>query len=327
MVTGIQSETRVTHEQGRTVRHNINRTHVRTCAALVSVLILVTFNQGYWADTSASQPLSDGSNFTAISSPESHCPPSSASDPSVTTVPAPLGLSSLYQKYIDASGIAIVSSANVCDRALQVAYEIVTRELAGPMGSAIAKNLIHNKVRVAIFSNVNGEKLTDLPEERRYAGDSDFPDSRCGGGAVHDVPVTTVCEGNLLSAWWESLGPRYFVFDDYRGRESVLVHEFGHTIQNLGLNNAIRKRIENAYKDAQKQKLFPNAKGTPSYMMTNSSEFFAECTLIWFNAVDSTNPVNAPLIWERPQLQKALPEMYEVLATIYPTDNWHWPKQ
>jgi hypothetical protein len=255
------------------------------------------------------------------------CPPASTSEPNVSTALTALKLSSFYQKYINADGIPIVSSEKICDRALQVAYEIVTEELSGPMGPDIRKNLIHNKVRVAIFSNVNGEKLTDLPEEVRYAGDSDFPPSRCGGGAVKDVPVTTVCDGNLLGAWWASLGPREARFDSYQRRESVLVHEFGHTIQNLGLDSRTKKLIEAAYKNALKQNLFPNAKGTPSYMMTNSSEFFAECTLIWFNAVDSTNPVNAPSIWERGQLQKMLPEMYEILSTIYPGGDWHWPNK
>ncbi|HEY4838773.1 MAG TPA: hypothetical protein VIH72_09205 [Candidatus Acidoferrales bacterium] len=255
------------------------------------------------------------------------CPPASTSEPSVSTTPATLKLSSFYQKYINADGIPIVSSEKVCDRALQVAYEIVTEELSGPTGPAIRKNLIHSKLRVAIFSNVNGEKLTDLPEEVRYAGEPDFPVSRCGGGAVKDVPVTTVCDGDLLGAWWASLGPREARFDNYQRRESVLVHEFGHTIQNLGLDSHTKQLIEAAYRNARKQNLFPNSKGTPSYMMTNSSEFFAECTLIWFNAVDSTNPVNAPSIGERRQLQRVLPEMYGILSTIYPSDDWHWPNK
>jgi hypothetical protein len=290
-------------------------------------VIAITFGCSFSGSTVAAPFASAPSDFTQMALTDEHCPPPSTSDPSVHLVPAALGLSSFYQKYIDARGIPVVSSGEVCDRALQVAYEIVIEELSGPMGSAILKNLIHNKVRIAIFSNVSGEKLTDLPEEIRYAGDSDFPQSRCGGGAVKDVPVTTVCDGNLLGAWWASLSPREARFDSYQRRESVLVHEFGHTIQNLGLDSSTKKLIEDAYKNARKQKLFPNPKGTPSYMMTNSSEFFAECTLIWFNAVDSTNPANAPSIWEREQLQKVLPEMYGILSTIYPTDNWHWPNR
>jgi hypothetical protein len=257
----------------------------------------------------------------------SACPPPSSSDPVVSETPSALRLSSFYRKYINAGGIPIVSSEKVCDRALQVAYEIITEELSGPMGANVRNNLIHNKVRVAIFSNVSGEKLTDLPEEMQYAGDPDFPLSRCGGGAVREIPVTSVCDGNLLGAWWASLGTREARYDSYQRRESVLVHEFGHTVHNLGLDARTKGLIETAYKNARRQKLFPNSKGTPSYMMTNSSEFFAECTLIWFDAVDSTNPVNAPSIWEREQLKKVLPEMYEILSTIYPSDEWHWPNK
>ena len=294
----------------------------------VCIILLVppTLVQMPVADTLASLDRREtGSVQTQM--PISPCPASSTSDPAVSTPPSALGLSSFYQKYIDANGIPIVSSEKVCDRALQVAYEIVTEELSGPIGPAILKNLIHNKVRVAIFSNVSGEKLTDLPEEVRYAGDSDFPASRCGGGAVKDVPLTTVCDGNLLGAWWASLGTREARYDSYQRRESVLAHEFGHTIQNLGLDSRTKKLIESSYRNARNQNLFTNAKGTPSYMTTNSSEFFAECTLIWFNAVDSTNPMNAPSIWKREQLQKMLPEMYEILSTIYPNDDWRWPNR
>jgi hypothetical protein len=294
------------------------------CLALVFAL---TIHEPISASHRFNRSASADVNLRQSVPPENMCPSVSDADPAVSSVPESLGLSPFYKKYVDARGIPILSSAKVCDRALQVAYEIVAEEFSGPMGPAILKNLIHNKVRVVIFSNVNGEKLTDLPEESRYAGNSDFPASRCGGGAVKDVPITTVCDGNLLGEWWASLGPREALFDGYQRRESVLVHEFGHTIQNLGLDAHTKRLVEAAYRNARKLKLFPNSKGTPSYMMKNSSEFFAECTLIWFNAVDSTNPANAPSIWERSQLEKILPEMYGILATIYPSDEWRWPNR
>ena len=160
----------------------------------------------------------------AIASTDS-CPNSSSDDPNVSQPPS--NFSPFYQKYIDASGIAIVGSKSVCDRSLQVAYEIINEMLS--MRPDIRTKLIEQNIFVAVFA-VN-EKMTNIPENQDLAGKWADPtktrtfDDLCGSGGVNGRP-TTICERNLIG-----------INDPYYGRYSVLIHEFGHTIQNQGLDS------------------------------------------------------------------------------------------
>ena len=104
------------------------------------------------------------------------------------------------------------------------------------------------KVRISIFAV--SEKMTDLPEDRDLTGVWIDPAhtrkyyDTCGGGAVRGRP-TSICEKNLIG-----------VEDPYFGRMSVLIHEFGHTIQNIGMDQTTFNEVLTAYSNAQDQKLF-----------------------------------------------------------------------
>jgi hypothetical protein len=250
------------------------------------------------------------------------CPPVSRADPAVSAPPASLALDPFFKKYIDAQGIPIAASGQVCDRALQVAYEIVTEELSGPSGASIRRNLVRRGARVDIFSDVAGEHFTDLPEAAWLASDAEAK-RRCGGGATAKAVTTKVCEGNLLAGWWLRLGGEYAQFHTRSGRESILFHEFGHMIQDYGLDDAVAAQVRAAYAEAKKRGLFPNLDGSASYMMQDEHEFFACATSDWFNASGPHNPSG---VWNRRQLQ-SFPELYSILASLYPDDHWAWPNR
>ena len=253
----------------------------------------------------------------AFASPAIVCPTVSFLSPSVSA--APIGTDPFYTKYIDAEGIPILASDQVCDRSLQVAYEIVTHMLS--MRPDYLQNLITKGVKVSVFA-IN-ESMTDLPEDRDLTGvwidppaDTRTYSDTCGGGAVVGRP-TSVCEKNLIG-----------VEDPYYGRMSVLIHEFGHTIQNLGVDTTTFNKILTAYSNAQSSKLFTKADGvSTSYMMSNYMEFFAEGTGNWFNAADPTNPANSPEEKGRDFIENYDVELYQMLKTIYPDDQWAYPRE
>jgi hypothetical protein len=244
------------------------------------------------------------------------CPPMNANGPPI--VFPQRGFNSFYSKAIKSDGIQVVSSSKTCDRSLQIAHEIVRKMLSSK--PEIETNLIRKRAFVAVFSI--SEKLTDLPENRDLAGKPTGADPSltfddlCGGGGVNGRP-TAICERNLIG-----------VNDPFFGRMSVLIHEFGHTIQNLGLNDATLATIEIAYANALALHLFPKANGIGvSWMMSNVSEFFAEASGTWFNAADPTNPVNSPEEIGRSHLKRYAPKLYQILSMIYPDDNWVYPRK
>jgi len=254
---------------------------------------------------------------SAFADPSIPCPPISFLSPLVSEVPA--GTNPFYSKYIDAEGIPILASNQVCDRSLQVAYETVVHMLS--MHPDYLQSLASKGVKISIFA-VN-ETMTDLPEDRDLAGvwidppaDTRTYSDTCGGGAVVGRP-TAACESNLIG-----------VQDPYYGRMSVFIHEFGHTIQNLGIDAATFNKILTAYSNAQSAKLFTKADGvSTSYMMSNYMEFFAEGTGNWFNAADPTNPANSPEEQGRSFIKNYDVELYQILAGIYPDDQWDYPRQ
>jgi hypothetical protein len=164
------------------------------------------------------------------------------------------------------------------------------------------------------------EKLTDIPEDRDLAGEwldqkqSRTFDELCGSGGVTGRP-TTICERNLIG-----------INDPYRGRASILIHEFAHTIQNQGLDPTNSTLINNEFTRAQSANIFRTANGNVSYMMTNSHEFFAEATATWFRATDPSNPAISPEQIDRAHLAYYAPKLYSLLSAIYPNDSWEYPR-
>lgn len=252
-------------------------------------------------------------NISIASNEPTYCPIPSLSGPAVSAPPASFDI--FYQKYIDDSGIAIVGSKNVCDRSLQIAFEIINKMLSSRPD--IKANLVKQNLVIAVFGA--SEKMTDLPEDRDLAGKwidlghtRKFDDT-CGGGGVTGRP-TSVCEKNLIG-----------FNDPYFGKMSVLIHEFGHTIQNQGLDFDTLNSISMEYVHAQSLNLFRRKDGGPSYMMSNIMEFFAEGTATWFGSADPSNPANSSEETNREHLAAYEPGLFKILSGIYPQDLWVYP--
>ena len=186
--------------------------------------------------------------------------------------PSELGLSDFYQKYLDAGGIPVVGSDQAPDSALFRAAAIADQMLA--FRPDLRSTMAATGTRIAVIAN--SERLTQIPEYSRLY--EQFPgtdwDYRAGAGlgATTFIPVTSTRESNLLCK------PE----DPYRNSD-VLVHEFGHSILNLGIRlqpdgQEFVARLQSAYDRSTGSGLWRH-----TYAGSNIEEYWAEGVQSWFN--------------------------------------------
>lgn len=223
--------------------------------------------------------------------------------------PAKLKLDPFYRKYLDAGGIPVVASAQVPDEALDEARYLVDRMLARrpDLRKAIAKA----GIRVAVMSVK--EKTTDIPEHRDLTPKPYWDKRARGLGATHARPATSCAEENLLG----------YPGDPYTG-ECILIHEFAHTIHQIGLNAVDPKfepRLKRIYRKAMKAKLWNN-----TYAATNFIEYWAEGVQCYFDCNLQANPPNGihNRIDTREELAKYDPALSKLIAEVFRKDPWRW---
>ena len=230
----------------------------------------------------------------------------------VAAPPAALGLDPFYTKHLDAGGLPVIGSDNVSDAALLEARSIVLRMTS--KRPDVVKAMVERKTRVAIMAKA--EVTTDIPEHRDL--NKAFPgtdwNKRCRGvGATKVRPACSGAEENVLQLRG----------DRYRG-ESILIHEFGHTMLGMGLDAAFRTDVDAAYKAAMAKGLFKN-----TYAATNADEYWAEGVQDWFDANLTSTPPNGihNEIGTRAQLQQYDPALAALLEKVYVDDDWRWKKK
>jgi hypothetical protein len=222
-----------------------------------------------------------------------------------------------YKKYVDAEGIAIVSSEKAPDAALLVARDIAIHMLA--KRPDIRAAMVAERWRVGVMAQ--SEMTTDIPEHRNLKKpgiaevteieranydkiekltDKQYWDKRARGLGGNP---TTCAEENLLGY----PGTRYY-------GENIFVHEFSHAIHQ-GIEKAdpqLAHEIEQAFRDAMQLGLWKN-----SYGSTNPYEYWAEGTQFWFHSnyeyVDGDKKINSPI-----DLLRYDPKLYELLGRVYP---------
>lgn len=132
---------------------------------------------------------------------------------------------------------------------------------------------------------------------------------QCTTGYSGDVcDTTTICDINLVKS----------ELDPYAD-ETILVHEFGHTLMNVGLaagsdpEMKLFANITDAYVDY----LATVCKGSTetAYSCANEDEMWAEATQGWFNATCRTD-VN-PGLTTPDDIKKNAPKLYTILTKVY----------
>jgi len=226
--------------------------------------------------------------------------------PPVGRPPESLHLHAFYAKHLDADGIPVVGSSRVSDYALREAAYIVNQMLAGRPD--IRSALIRGKLRVAVMAY--NEFTTDIPEHSHLRPREYWNRRARGLGATKAAPVVSCGEENLL----------HYPGDPY-ATESILVHEFGHTIHELGLNaldTDFQRQLQECYDRAMKKGLW---QGT--YAATRVGDYWAEGVQSWF---DTNRPPDRDHnhVNTREELRDYDPDLAELIARALGDTPWRY---
>ena len=268
---------------------------------LILTILLVIFQSLIACNSFASEP-------TELISSSDILPNEDRSGCIITSPPSDLRLDKFYSKYCSAQGIPIIASEEVSDLALQQAYYIINNILTPIPG--VRNILAADGHYVAIIGK--DQEQTTLPEYAHM--DSDYWDNRARGlGAGNGVIVTSCGEENLLC-----LGrgqDRYF-------QESILIHEFAHTIHLSGQGSKFKKfdrELSDLYTSALETGLWEY-----TYAITNKEEYWAEGVQTYFNtnigvgvADGVHNSINT-----RAELSEYDPALFTFISDFFGNFNW-----
>ncbi len=211
--------------------------------------------------------------------------------------PATLGLSRFYDKYLDAGGIPVVSSAAVPDAALYRARDIVTEMLSHRLSPRSA--MANHGVRVAIMARAS--VASGLPE---FSDSSSSWDDRTKGGGFFADPVVVIAEENLLC-----------YSDDLFPHEDITVHEFAHAVHFAGAarqpGSNFDSRLATAYEQAMAAGLWEN-----TYAAANAGEYWAEGVQSWFDLNDPPGFIHNQ-IDTREELQAYDPALAGLIQDVF----------
>jgi hypothetical protein len=226
---------------------------------------------------------------------------------SVTKLDAARGYDPFYEKVVDSSGIPVMGSAKVSDHGLKEAAYLIDRMLEHR--PEVRAAMIKNKVRFVVMAY--DERTTQVPEQRGMTP-KDFWDVRARGlGASRRTPIVSCGEENLLN----------YEGDPYKG-ENILIHEFGHAIHGLGLNDVdktFNKRLRAAYDEALAKGLW---KGT--YAATNPGEYWAEAVQDWFNCNLVPPDFQHNEVNTREELNRYDPGVSALAAEVFGDTSWRY---
>lgn len=238
--------------------------------------------------------------------PAAPAPPALAA-PSVSTVTAPppsLGLDPYYEKYLDASGIAVVAAAEVDDRALLKAKQIIETMLA--KRPDIRASLEAAASRFLIIPKDKG--ITTLPDYRSLK-DAQAPD----GFADWDSRARGLGGWLVMSCGEENL--LKLPGDRYAG-QSICVHEFAHTMQ-IGLAQGapgFNQQVIDHYDAIRQSDFIVN-----TYMVQNYGEYWATAVQAWYNAgfcKAVPDGIYGPLC-DRTSLAQLDPVGYQLISRVF----------
>jgi hypothetical protein len=199
-----------------------------------------------------------------------------------------------YKKCIYACGLPIAASAEVDDRAMVRAQDIVSHMLAGRPD--VLKAMVDSGMYLVIIGKDQG--YTDLPENRNLP-DKAYLNERVRGTGGRP---TSFGEENLLSLPLDR-------YDD----ESIAVHEFCHTIDGTlrKIDPTWESRMKATYRHAVEKGLYKD-----TYWGSCAGEYWAELAQTYFDS-NRVNNYNHGPIGRREQLKIYDPEGYELVRSTF----------
>ena len=218
-----------------------------------------------------------------------------------------LGKDTFYTKILVTGEIPIISSWRVADRALEVAAATVDSVLTARHD--VRQAMVELGAYVGVMDDT--EVTTDIPEHAHLANDpvTDWDTRARGLGGTPLNPITTVGEENLLC----------LPGDVYVG-ESILIHEFAHSIHLIGINTlepGFTSELEMVYDSAIADGLWAD-----TYAGTNPIEYWAEGAQSWFDADQQPQAGIHNHVDTRAELLEYDPRLHDLLARYFPATDW-----
>jgi len=214
-------------------------------------------------------------------------------------------------------GIPICSySGAVCDEAVVQVVNIIQGMLEDVSNSAWTKEMLSRMIQLGVEIAIIGrdQKTTDIPAHTHLRGrrihnsTRTFEHDTRGVGATVSCPVMSCPEENLV----QSENDRY-------PHESILVHEFAHTVMNLGLlNTELYTTIKEAYHAAMRNNLY----NRQSYVSSNAEEYWAEMTQAFFHATIRTDVTSG--ITTRDALMNHDPRLAVIMYQVWGHGSWRF---
>jgi len=174
----------------------------------------------------------------------------------------------------------------------------------------VRATMIEQQMRVTVIGDA--EVTTDVPEYRNLY--QMFPngdwDSLRGVGATINIPVASAGEENLAC-----------LAGDWFAGENILVQTFATSVL-LGLeatDSTFDARLDAAYRAA-----IDADKWRDTYARTNTIEYFAVGTQVWFDARPNVSPPdgNRNDINTRAELRSYDPTLAALIGEVMPDDAW-----
>lgn len=200
-------------------------------------------------------------------------------------------------------GVKVLGSAKVREAAMDKAKEMLEVLLAN---QTVANRMGDAGCMMGLYGE--GEIGYDIPEHR-FDFDVEYLYVEGFGG----TQLASICDANVLRLNTGSYQTGY-------PNESILTHEFAHTVYNYGLSETQKQEWINIYNTST-----GSGKWANSYAGSNKDEYFATLSAIWFNAMDDTDgewdgvrgPINT-----RAELKVYDRAAYDFLANIYVSDQY-----
>ena len=230
------------------------------------------------------------------------------------SVPPPLAvreafdLDPFYQQWIDVEGLPVVASATVNPYALKEAAWLI-RQMIGHRPEVL-RAMADNKIRFVVMAY--NEMTTDIPEHSDLRPDF-FWDRRARGlGATWQSRAVSCGEENLLN----------YPGDPY-STENILIHEFAHTIHEMGLvttDPSFDNRLKSTYETAIRNGLWAGTYGS-----SNKQEYWAVGVQAWFH-MDRQNDAEINHVNTRTELKDYDPALASLISEVFGDTDWRYTR-
>jgi len=225
----------------------------------------------------------------------------------------PAGIDPFYEKYLDARGLPVLSTADVSDTALRTACVIVANMLS--LRQDLRDAMAELDMRVVVIGR--DQVTTNIPEYANLYQTNPGPDwnSFRGVGATVVTPVTSAGEENLMC----DRGDTY-------GGVNVLVQVFGTSIYLAvrEVDPTFEDRLRAADTAARAAGLWENTYVRGADPRQNLIEYYAEGVEDWFETGPESSPPDGVFneINTRAELMAYDPMLYAIVAQTMRNDAW-----